>query len=266
MSQNIRPAAATHQYERALSLVDLLIERATSSGGDLQHYLDLRREFISDDTLRDELPGYVRSCRSLDAFWPVAKAMCGTWEGRRVQIRQDFSRLLDRLEGGTRAPLDADTEATLGSFSEGGVLAVWQKALTRRSADPEGAITTARTLLEAVCKHILEEGGVSWRPGEPLPKLYGKTAKLLNLTPDTHSAEAIQTILTACSDLVGGLGNLRNSFSDAHAPEPTPGRRPVRPTARHAQLAVNLAGAMATFLVETWLLRKDDSGARLTAA
>jgi len=29
----------------------------------------------------------------------------------------------------------------------------------------------------------------------------------------------------------------------------------VRPSARHAQLAVNLAGAMATFLVDTWIAR-----------
>jgi hypothetical protein len=26
----------------------------------------------------------------------------------------------------------------------------------------------------------------------------------------------------------------------------------VRPSARHAQLAVNMAGTMATFIVETW--------------
>ena len=34
------------------------------------------------------------------------------------------------------------------------------------------------------------------------------------------------------------------------------GPKPVRPAARHAALAVNLAGAMATFLVETWYERR----------
>jgi Abortive infection C-terminus len=41
---------------------------------------------------------------------------------------------------------------------------------------------------------------------------------------------------------------MRNKLSDAHGR----GRRPVRPGARHAALAVNLAGTMATFLIETW--------------
>ncbi|MGD0462087.1 MAG: abortive infection family protein [Tepidisphaeraceae bacterium] len=46
-----------------------------------------------------------------------------------------------------------------------------------------------------------------------------------------------------------------NRLSDAH------GRRKTaaRPLARHAELAVNLAGAMATFLVATLEARKTDS-------
>jgi hypothetical protein len=35
---------------------------------------------------------------------------------------------------------------------------------------------------------------------------------------------------------------------DAHGQ----GRNPIRPTPRHAELAVNLAGTMAAFLVSTW--------------
>jgi hypothetical protein len=41
---------------------------------------------------------------------------------------------------------------------------------------------------------------------------------------------------------------LRNKIGDAHGK----GKAAVKPAARHAQLAVNLAGAMATFIVETW--------------
>ena len=48
--------------------------------------------------------------------------------------------------------------------------------------------------------------------------------------------------------MVEGLGTMRNKLSDAHGR----GKRPVKPSARHAALAVNLAGATATFLVEPW--------------
>lgn len=48
--------------------------------------------------------------------------------------------------------------------------------------------------------------------------------------------------------IVNGLGSLRNKISDAHGQ----GRAPIRPAVRHAQLAVNLAGSVASFLVETW--------------
>ena len=47
--------------------------------------------------------------------------------------------------------------------------------------------------------------------------------------------------------MVEGLGTLRNKIGDAHGK----GGKPVRPARRHARLAVNLAGAMATFMVET---------------
>lgn len=37
--------------------------------------------------------------------------------------------------------------------------------------DPEGAITAARTLLETVCKHILDERGVDYEADADLPAL-----------------------------------------------------------------------------------------------
>ena len=54
---------------------------------------------------------------------------------------------------------------------------VWRKALDRRHEDPEGAITAVRTLLESVCKHILDECGVVYGDNADLPKLYGLTSK-----------------------------------------------------------------------------------------
>ncbi len=117
----------------------------------------------------------------------------------------------------------------------------------RRHSEPEGAITAARTLLETVCKYILDEAGETYGDDD-LPKLYNKTAKLLNLSPSQHTEEAFKAILGGCHTVVQNLGTLRNRIGDAHGQ----GKNPVRPLPRHAALAVNLAGSMATFLVETW--------------
>jgi hypothetical protein len=62
-------------------------------------------------------------------------------------------------------------------------------ALERRSDDPEGAITSARTLLETVCKHILDEGGIKYDDDADLPKLYRVTADVLDLAPSQQSED-----------------------------------------------------------------------------
>jgi len=135
----------------------------------------------------------------------------------------------------------------LYSFDPDGVHRAWERALGRRHEDPEGAITAARTLLETVCKRILDEAKHTYGDDD-LPKLYSKTAKVLNLSPSQHTEDTLTAILGGCHTVVQNLGTLRNRIGDAHGQ----GRNPVRPAPRHAALAVNLAGSMATFLVETW--------------
>ncbi|MDR6378913.1 abortive infection family protein [Paraburkholderia caledonica] len=54
-------------------------------------------------------------------------------------------------------------------------------------------------------------------------------------------------ILGGCQSVVEGLGALRNKLSDAHGK----GKRAVKPAARHAELAVNLSGALALYLLAT---------------
>jgi Abortive infection C-terminus len=132
------------------------------------------------------------------------------------------------------------------------VHSVWEKALTRRHTDPDGAITTARTLLETVCKRILDEAGEVYSDKDDLPALYRAVALKLQIAPSQHTEDAFKRILGGATSVVEGLGSLRNKIGDAHGR----GGKPVRPIARHAQLAVNLAGALATFLVDTWAARK----------
>ena len=126
--------------------------------------------------------------------------------------------------------------------------AAWQMALERRASDPTGAITSARTLIETVCKHILDELKVNYSDTDDLPKLYRLTADSLKLSPSQHTEQIFRQILGGCQSVVEGLGAMQNRHSDADGTE-TAG---FRPAPRHAELAVNLAGTMATFLLATW--------------
>jgi hypothetical protein len=234
--------------ERTAILENLLVARAT---GDMTAskpaYEFLRREFMADPALKPLLPSFVRTYRTLDVFWPYIKNQAGTYADRRRIIGTAFTPMMDYLEQKNRAPGDIVVSDTLGTFDSEGVHAVWKKALDRRNSDPEGAITVARTLLETVCKRILDEQQIAYTDKEDLPKLYSITAKALNLAPDQHSEEAIKAILGGAMAVVNGIGTLRNRLSDSHGR----GGRPVRPSPRHASLSVNMAGALAMFVVET---------------
>jgi len=130
----------------------------------------------------------------------------------------------------------------------------WPKAGERVTTDPDGALTSARTLLEAVCIHILEKKtGVPYQKDGDLQRLYRATAKVLTLSPEQQTEEMFKAILGGCTAVANGLAGLRNEFGDSH------GRglndRPVSP--RHARLAVNAAGTVALFLVESYLAKPD---------
>lgn len=154
-----------------------------------------------------------------------------------------------RLEGG--APSHVIISGTLARFNPEQIHARWEAALERRSSDPAGAITLARTLLEDVCRWLLSDLDVSVSDNDDLPSLYRKLSKALKLAPDDHSEQVFKQILGSCQSVVESLGALRNKLGDAHGGGP----KKAKPAARHAELAVNLSGSMCTFLVATWEAR-----------
>jgi hypothetical protein len=103
-------------------------------------------------------------------------------------------------------------------------------------------------LLESVCKHILDDAGIEYPDNVDLPKLWAMCAEHLNLAPQQHDEVIFKTILGNCQSVVNSLAAIRNKVGDAHGT----GRRSVKPKPRHAELAVNLAGTMASFMISTW--------------
>lgn len=236
-------------YERAVCLQNILIARATGELPDSGDYQILRQILIEKTAVKQIMPTFIRTNRDLNQFWQFIKYEFDTYQQRRNYIYKEFQPLLDALEGKNKAPADTSISKTLKSFDEGGVHAAWERALDRRNNDPEGAITAARSLLETVCKHILDFQGVAYDPNKvELHELYKLVANKLSLSPEQHNEEVFRQILGGCSGIVSGLGTLRNRLGDAHGQ----GQYGAKPSPRHAELAVNLAGSMAIFLVSTW--------------
>jgi hypothetical protein len=234
--------------EQIEALQNLLVAEATGGSGDNRQYQALRQEIVNNPVLRDAAPLFLRTCRTLGEFWQFIKFEYAHYAERRNFIWESFHPLLERIEGVATAPSYTDVAVALEKFDPSTVHQLWIiKAMDRRDTDPEGAITLARTLLEAVCKHILDERSVTYEPDSDLPGLYKMTAKSLNIAPSQHSEAIFKQILGGCTAVVEGLGALRNRLSDAHGQ----GKRGVKPAPRHAELAVNLAGAVAMFLVAT---------------
>lgn len=243
----------TTDIERAESLQYQMVCIATGGASLPNEYQELRRFFVESPLYNNLIPSFVKTNRNVDQFWQFIKFKFSTYAERREYIWSEFQVLMENLEGKNKAPADEDISDVLKRFDEGGVHNVWMKALERRHTDPEGAITSSRTLLETVCKHILDEMEVPYNNKNiEMSELYRLVSKKLNLSSDQHSENIFKQILGGCSAIVNGLGTLRNRLGDAHGK----GRMAVKPSPRHAELAVNLAGSMALFLISTWHSQK----------
>jgi hypothetical protein len=207
----------------------------------------MRTAVLAEPMISDRLPRFVHTCRDLDQFWSYIKARHPQYKERREHIWGEFRALLDFLEAGAITPATNQAGVVLGVVDSPHVQSAWQAAFQRKESDPEGAITAARTLLDSVCKHILDLASVPYGDDWDLPRLYKIAAEHLNLAPQQHTELVFRQILGGCSTVVEGLGALRNKHGDAHGK----GKTHIRPGARHAALAVNLAGTVATFPVST---------------
>jgi hypothetical protein len=235
--------------ERVEYFQNLLVDRATGGSPENGHYFVLREEILGIESIADLIPTWLKTNRTLEQFWQFIKYEYDNYADRRRFIWDVFNPIISRLEKEDSTPSDKNVGDILERVSPGGIQKIWEKALDRRNDDPEGAITISRTMLESVCKTILDLLGVDYdKTRIELSDLYKKTANELNLAPEQHMEPIFKQILGGCSGVVNGLGSLRNKLGDAHGQ----GETQIRPKPRHAELAVNLAGAMSLYLLSTF--------------
>ena len=122
--------------------------------------------------------------------------------------------------------------------------------------DYSGAITNARSLIEAVCVKIeadLDPDNAQGNDGD-LAKLFNRVRKLLNLDPSRQDiSDSLKQVLAGLSNIINGLAAMRNKMSDAHGVA-------YKPSRHHAKLAVNSAKTLADFLFDTMSYQIEKGG------
>lgn len=236
-------------FEKAEYLQLILNNQSTDDGpANNEHYQYLRNYFLGRDDTKGLVPDWVRKNRDLRQFWQFIKFKFRTYAERRSFIKEEFDALLSYLENNPVQPHISAVDEGLKILNSEYIGQTWAKALQRKDTDPEGAITIARTLIESVLKHILEEIKIDYPRDVELHELYKLVSNELNLSPEQHDEKLFKQILGSCTGIISGLGNLRNNMGDAHGK----GKILYQPSERHAELAVNLSGTMCLFILKTY--------------
>jgi hypothetical protein len=148
------------------------VARARNESQSDWEYQKLRRGLLADPAVSKLIPSFIRTCQNLSQFWAFIKPKFPTCAERDQFIWGEFRPLFDKLEGDDNAPADVPVTVLLEKLDAEHVRRIWATALDRRQTGPEGAITAARTLLETVCKHILDAVNITYAEKDDLPKLY----------------------------------------------------------------------------------------------
>jgi len=115
------------------------------------------------------------------------------------------------------------------------------------SGDLDGAVTVARTLLEAILSELeVRLSGAKGNHKGDLPKQFKQVAKLLRMDdqrPDLD--DRFKDVIRGLVMIANGLAPLRNKMSDGHA-------RERKPAPHHARVVVNAAKTVCAFLVESY--------------
>lgn len=150
---------------------------------------------------------------------------------------------------------------TLSTLSHDFVKEQIDKANNKLSvADYDGAITNARSLVEAIQEEIIHKAGLEIpNYGGDLNKLYKMTKNALNFDVEQKDlSDTLKQILSGLNSLNSGLAGLSNKMADRHA-------RQYKPEKHHAKLAVNSAFTMCEFLLDSYEYQKAKTGIRKSA-
>jgi Abortive infection C-terminus len=148
----------------------------------------------------------------------------------------------------TRGEIIVDVKLEPGHLSHAFIIEQIEKCRSKIiQGDYDGAITNARSLVEAVLAAIEKEfDSVAPDYDGDLSKLYKRVQKHLNLSPENPKiSNSLKQTLTGFISIISGLSGLSNKMGDRHV-------REYKPAAHHSVLIVNAAMTFSNFIFDTY--------------
>lgn len=154
-----------NDFEKVNYLLKLLTAKATGSAvgfADSVEFEALRAEVFQNSVISKHLPQWLRTHRSLDAFWGYIKPKFESYAERRAYLSEEFSAVLDTLEFGqptsktTRSPSKDNSQQAKNTGNK-------RKVFVVHGRDNETKQETARFIeqlgLEAIVLHEQASSG-----------------------------------------------------------------------------------------------------------
>lgn len=180
-----------------------------------------------------------------EATSAIEKAIADCCQAANCWIRNVFFG--PRIGGNQRDfPSDNEVERILETVDVPHIKKAWEKAVQRRKTDPEGALTSAKTIIEATCKRILDGQKVSYSPSSDINGLIAQVLEALEMSPSQHIDKETKRMLGSMCAMVNGIAFLRNKLSDSHAASSLSETN----LEEISDLAINVAGNLATMLLK----------------
>lgn len=180
------------------------------------------------------------------------------WERRRQQVRKALANYgLSYYQRGQILSVAGSSPSRslqdiLASRDLAAVHREFERTLETVHVDPPASLTAACSLLEALYKVYIEDEGLELPSKESIKNLWKLVSDDLGFSPQDVVDDDLKRILSGLTSIVDGIGSLRTHASSAHGRS----RKSYRIEPRHARLAIHSAHTLATFIIETWDVRK----------
>ena len=129
----------------------------------------------------------------------------------------------------------------------------FDRAMAFIETDPQHAMGSASSILESICKGILERLSCPLPSDQSIKALVKSTYGAMDLSPESHADPDIKQVLGGIANAAIGIGAIRTQHSSFHGRTDT--QKKYRLTSRHARLAVGSSAVLGCFLIETYLER-----------
>ena len=174
---------------------------------------------------------------------------CGEHAQRLLQsLERDGWKLI----GGQLVLVGCSVEDLFAQMSTGKPLEPiqreWDRARQSVESDPADALTAANAMIEATYKYVLHGLALPLPEKQDVQHLASAVHKALDLAPDEEVDPDMRRCLGGLLNVALAIGALRTKVGDAHGRGPST----QNPDPRHARLAINAAGALCVFLLETY--------------